>query len=106
MLYNNYEAVIFSQYYNSYIISFGTLGSGIINSIYIVYKNDNYIDYEMVQVIFPALIVGSEIGNYINRKIPDYIAVLIVTIIQFIVLIFFILKTFKIIKKDRKLYNQ
>jgi len=35
------------------------------------------VDFDIVYLIFPSIIISTDLGNLINRKIPDNISVLV-----------------------------
>lgn len=87
--YPSYDSTIFSY--------FSTLGCSFVLIIILVIFNQRIlVDFELVLFLYPSIIVGTEIGNYYNRQVPDYISVLIIIIISFI-MIFFLLRVLNIV---------
>ncbi|KAM3130825.1 hypothetical protein pb186bvf_017120 [Paramecium bursaria] len=99
--YPSYDSTIFSY--------FCTLGCSLVLIIFIVIQNQRIlVDFELVLFLYPSIIIGTELGNYYNRAVPDFIGVLIITLISLIMFVF-LLKESNIIyqaEKDEYLSQQ
>ena len=58
------------------------------------------VDYEIILFMYPTIIVGTEIGNYFNRYLPDEISTLSILVIMFVMVGLMVKKFIEVIKED------
>ena len=50
--------------------------------------------------MYPTIIVGTEIGNYFNRYLPDEISTILILVIMFVMLVLMFKKFIEVVKDD------
>ncbi|KAM3129796.1 hypothetical protein pb186bvf_018090 [Paramecium bursaria] len=99
--YPSYDSTVLNQYY-LYQTSFSTFGSGLILVVYLFRIRDlELIDLEIILFMYPTIIVGTEIGNYFNRYLPDEISTILILVIMFVMLVLMFKKFIEVVKDDQ-----